>query len=286
MGLIITRQQLSDDLRGLFDSVDADAVAFHTDLRRIGVVDRVKPREEALDEYLELIREASGGRTLLFATFNYDFCRTGVYDVAADPCQVGVLNEHARQRNPEGRTRTPVFSFCILENRGFSLDPAPEPLSTRSTFGELVERGAEVALLGTDMSADTLFHHVEERAEVGYRYPKRFPGVIRDGDAEREAAVTYRVRPRIDGTLGDEVAYDFPRMLDDAVRDGVARRMPVGNGWCYVHRADTLVDYWLACLARDELYFLSAESRRSVQSLYARYGRPLRLETMEASSAR
>jgi aminoglycoside N3'-acetyltransferase len=280
--MIINRQRLDQDLLRLFDAVQGDAVAFHTDLRRIGVVDRVKPRDEALDEYLDAIREASAGRTLLFPTFNYDFAGTGVFDVDGDPCQVGVLNEHARRRHPGQRTHTPVFSFCILENRGFSLGTWEAPLSARSTFGELVRRGGWVALLGTDISADTLFHHVEDVAGVGYRYPKRFAGVIRGGGAEREAAVTYRVRPRVDGALGDEVSYDFPRLLDDALRDGVVRRVPVGNGWCHLHRADTLVEYWSACLARDELYFLSAASRRGVQSLYARYGRPLRLDVVEA----
>lgn len=276
MGLIITRRRLDDDLARLFGSVRGDAVALHTDLRRIGIVERVKPRDQALDEYLDALRGAAEGRTLLFPTFNYDFCRTGVFDVAGDPCQVGVLNEHARLRHPGQRTRTPVFSFCILDNRGFSLDASEDPLSAGSTFGELVRRGGEIALLGTDVSADTLFHHVEELAEVGYRYPKRFAGTVRADGEERDFAVTYRVRPRVDGVLGDEVEYDCGRLLEDALRDGVFRKLPVGNGWCYLHGADTLVDYWSACLARDELYFLTPASRVHVQALYARHGRPLR----------
>ncbi len=282
---IVARDRLLSDLRAAFDAIEAGTVIVHTDLRTIGIVDRVQPPEQALQSHMEVLLEAAGGRTLVVPTFNYDFLRTGRYDVDGDPCQVGALNEHIRRRHPGRRTRTPVFNFVVLGDGGPGPAPARYPLGDGSAFDTLVDDGAAVTLLGTDVSRDTLFHHIEERLAVPYRYPKRFEGVIVEGGDEAPFWVEYRVKPLIDGEIGVGVVYDWDRLNAELLEHGVMRTAPVGRGLLLRHDARTLVDHWSAALGDDPLHLLTAESRDRVASLFREYGRPLTRVAVEGGGS-
>ena len=273
----ICRARMIQDLRHAFDAFESNAVALHTDVAKIGIIDHIKSREQMLSDYLSVILETCEGRELLFPTFNYDFCQTGLYNVKSDPCQVGVLNEYVRQLHPNQRTLTPVFNFCVLNNRDFSLEPVDNPFSAQSTFGELVEYRSVVIFFGADFSSNTFIHHVEEIMDIGYRYIKPFPGTINlDGD-RRRIVVQYRVRPLVNGA----VDYDWDRLYGDLVANGILHGFPLGNGCLLGYRADHLLEYWSAKLQEDEFYLLTPTSRHRTEQLFERYGRPLRYEVME-----
>lgn len=279
---IVPRDRLLADLRAAFDAIDAHTVILHTDLRTIGIVDRVQPPEQALQSHLDVLLEAAADRTLVVPTFNYDFCRTGRYDVARDPCQVGALNEHIRRQHPQRRTRTPVFNFVVLgDDAAIDRSPAPYPLGEGSTFDRLTGHGATVALLGTDVSRDTLFHHIEERMAVPYRYPKRFEGVIVEGDREEPFAVEYRVKPLIDGAIGADVEYDWGRLNASLLDLGLMKTAPVGRGRLLHHDGQALVDHWSQRLEDDPLFLLTPRSRERVEGLFDDYGRPLTAAAVE-----
>jgi aminoglycoside 3-N-acetyltransferase len=278
LAIITSPQRIRREVREAFARIDSDAIALHTDLPSVGFFRLGVPRQQQLADLFQMLVEGSAGRTLLFPTFNYDFCRTGVYDPVADPCQVGVLNEYVRTLHPRERTLTPVFSFCIHNNRDFSLEPAENPLSATSTFGELVARRATVAFFGA-LVGNTFLHHIEDVMEVGYRYIKPFPGVIRRDGADRQIVLRYRVRPLIEG-LDD---YDVDRLAHDLLDNQLLHQAPLGNGKLFWFRADRMVEYSCMRVKEDELYLLAAASRRKVQELYAQYGKPLRYEAVELS---
>ncbi len=278
MGSSPSRQQIVQEVQKAFAHLDREAVVFHTDLLGIRFVQRGVPLQEQLAELLQILTESSGGRILLFPTFNYDFCRTRVYNPLVDPCQVGTLNEYARQCYPNQRTLTPIFNFCVYNNRRtFSLEPVANPFSAASTFGELVEHGAAVVFLGASFSANTFIHYVEEVVDIGYRYLKPFPGIIRLADSEQQIVVQYRVRPLIEGA----VDYDWDRLALDLRNNGLLHQLPLGRGKLLWFRTDHLVEGWCRRLRDDELYFLTAASRQKTRELYAQYGNPLRSEALE-----
>jgi aminoglycoside 3-N-acetyltransferase len=274
----ITRQQQTcQEVQEAFARIDSDAVVLHTDLFRIRFVQRGIPLQQQLADLFQILAEASAGRTLMFPTFNYDFCRTRVYDPLVDPCQVGTLNEYVRQLYPGQRTLTPIFNFCIYNNRTFSLEPVENPFSEASTFAELAKHGAAVVFFGASFGANTFVHYVEEVIDVGYRYLKPFPGLIRRDDTEQQIAFRYRVRPLIEGA----VDYDWNRLALDLLDNGVLHQSLLGSGKLLWFRADRLLEDWCMRLENDELYLLSATSRKKTQELYAQYGIPLRYEAVE-----
>lgn len=272
----VTILRMRKELSYLFDGIDSDAVVLHTDVLRIGLFQRsISPRQQLVD-FFSSILEFSEGCTLLFPTFNYDFCRTGVYNVKSDPCQVGTLNEYVRQLYPDLRSQTPIFNFCIYNNRYFSFASVNNPFSNESTFGELVKHRSTIAFLGASFASNTFTHHVEEIMNIGYRYIKPFHGIINFNDKQEKIVLYYRVRPLI-----IECDYDWERLTDDLLTNGIMRKSPLGNGQLLYFRADHLWEYWCTRLRGDELYLLTPISRARVEKLFVRYGKPLLYEKIE-----
>jgi len=270
---------IQKEVQDAFGRIDGDAVILHTDALRVGFVQRGQPLQRQMADLLQMLAEYSSGRALVFPTFNYDFCRTRVYDPMADPCQVGALNEYVRQQYAHQRTLTPVFNFCIPDRRTFPLEAVENPFSRSSTFGEMVARRAAVAFLGASFDANTFVHYVEEVMDVGYRYLKPFPGVIRRDGADHRFVLQYRVRPLIEGA----VEYDWGRLARSLLDNGLLHESPLGNGGLLWFRTDRLLADWCSRVEEDELYLLTAASRKKTRELYARYGKPLRCETVESS---
>lgn len=274
---VVPTGQFISQLAAAFAPLPQAPLLMHVDMARVGViVDGPASRDEMLERFWCCLLEAAAPRPVVLPTFNYDFCRTGVYRPATDSCQVGVLNEFVRSHHPERRTLTPIFNFVTSGSLSLSAGPATNVFGEDSTFAELNRLGACVVLLGTDFSSNTFKHFIEEEAAVGYRYPKRFSGVIELPGQTMPVTVTYRVRPR--GTL---MRYDNPRLEQECRQLGVLHHALVGEGSLLWFRMDELRNHWSQSLRRDELHLLDAESRAEAQALYRRWGSPLRLEQFE-----
>jgi aminoglycoside 3-N-acetyltransferase len=280
MPIVTSADQIRKELAAAFEGLGGGPLILHSDLVKIGFVRKGRSIHEQLTDWFHRIREAAAGRTLLFPTFNYDYARNGAYRPRTDPGQVGVLGEHVRQLHPDQRTLTPIFNFVVVDGSGLSLAPVENPFSQESTFGVVRRAGGCVAFLGASFGANTFIHHVEEAAEVPYRYLKPFPGVIDLDDSLRAITLWYRVRP----PNSDAVEYDWRRLSEDLQARGTLRRFPLGNGWLDLYRMDELFDYWIGCLRLEESYLLTESSKARVQGLYGRYGRPLSFKAVEGGA--
>ena len=272
-----TQEKIFNELNTAFAEINSSAIVMHTDLFRIKFAERGVPIQQQLADLFRIISDAAAGKTLLFPTFNYNFCRNHVYDVQKDQCQVGTFNEYVRQFCQGQRTLTPVFNYYICNNRGFSFEPAENPFAANSTFAEMVSNKAAISFLGATFAANTFIHYVEETVNIGYRYLKTFTGVIRSPENDREIALRYRVRPLHEGA----VEYDWNRLATELTASGILHKSPVANGeflWFY---ADQLLDFWQKKLNNDELYLLTQASRAKTLELYGQYGNPLTFETVE-----
>lgn len=277
MDPIRSQNQLHEEIQKIFAMIASNAVVMHTDLFRMRFVQRKIPLQQQLKDLFQILVKASDGKTLLFPTFNYDFCRTHSYNPSSDPCQVGTFNEYVRQLYPDARTLTPVFNFCVYNNYNFSLKPVENPFSEASTFGELTKNNAAILFLGASFSANTFIHYVEECFKIGYRYIKLFPGIIHNNETEQKILLQYRVRPMIDNA----VVYDWDRLLIDLVNSEILHQIPFGSSNLLWFNSRQLLNNWLEHLKNDELYFLTDSSRRKIEELYAKYGRPLCFENLE-----
>lgn len=275
--MFISGQRLRDELAAAVSSFEKGAVLLHSDILRVGIVDRMKPREAICADYHELLTDVFGGGPLLIPTFNYDYCRCGWYDRRNTPSQVGALTDYCRSRFWQLRTLTPVFNFVVFNGGDFSLEASANPFDGESAFGQLLQRDGLIMFLGAGIEANTFLHYVEEQQQVGYRYLKQFPGEIIDGGARRHFVLNYRVRPLLEGAA----EYDWPRLRSDLSRDGLLTEFKVGNGRLVVHKTRELFTYWSEKLRNNELYFLTDTARLLADDLFRTFGRPLTVERVE-----
>jgi len=277
MPIITSPEQVRAQLEAAFSEIEAAPLIVHSDLVRVGFVSKGRSLDQQLADWLAMIVAASGGRTLLFPTFNYDFARTGVFRPESDPGQVGALNEYVRRQAPDQRTLTPIFNFAVLNRKGFPLEPSANAFDDASAFGRLRLAGGGVVFLGAGPSANTFIHHVEEAAGIPYRYLKPFAGVIEMADGPQPVTLLYRVRPVEPGA----VEYDWQRLASDLRSRRILLAFPMGNARLEFYRAQELYAYWLERLAEDEHFLLTDESRRRVSRLYAEHGKPLTYRSVE-----
>ena len=280
MGFLVNCGELRKQTRAAFASVGSKPVAIHTDISRIGVPEGATSKDAIKTIYGEILDAIASERTVLVPTFNYDFCKTGVFSVEGDPSQLGQFTEYMRQRTTL-RTQTPVFNFAVFNNSGCPLEPSDNPFGTSSTFQWLMDNDGWVAFYGAKFMYNTFVHYIEESIPITYRYHKRFPGVVTIGEVSQKIELIYRVKPMIPGA----VDYDWTRLQNETVEAGIVESHGVGRGEVLVFRCRALYDFWRNKMLRDDRYLLTAESRMKTDDLFSRYGCPLTVLAVEGAGA-
>ena len=207
-----------------------DTVFLHSDVRRCGRVEGRLP-EQKLDTVLRGLVDAIPAGVMILPTFTYSFCRSEPFDVAESPSTVGGLTDRFRVWPGVRRTPEPIFSTAI---RG-SLPEAWEQRLMRigdkdcfgpdSVFAYLHERDALLVFLDASFQACTFVHHIEQRLEVPYRYPKLFEGEVRAGPEHRQVRVSYLVR-----RLEQDVVTDALPLWEALVQGGHTRSAAIDRG--------------------------------------------------------
>lgn len=132
-----------------------------------------------LNQWIDGIIDCIGEEgTLLFPTYNWDFCNGLPFHYLNTLGETGSLGNLALKRGDFKRTKHPIYSFavygkdkeylCDLENTdSFGLD---------SPFAYLHKKGAKNVLLDVDLQqCFTFVHYVEEQSgAVPYRFLKHF----------------------------------------------------------------------------------------------------------------
>ncbi len=267
-----------EDLKKACQSFPDVPVVLHSDLLKIGLTNKPTERLEICRDYEQALQEALKERALLIPTFNYDFCKTGVYDRLHSPSQVGALSDYFRLHYPQLRSFTPIFNFVILhKNESLSLKASHNVLGADSLFSTLHKQKGLVLFLGAPFSSNTFIHYVEECNHIGYRYLKKFSGNVVDADKKISISIDYRVRPQIEPMLG----YDFSKLLQEAKEAKIVKECVVGHGTLLYFQAEMLFDFWSKKMEKDELYLLTADSKKQVQELSQVMGYPFILDMFE-----
>lgn len=270
-------------LRGALKKLGAGPILVHSDMFNVACL-TPKSRSnhrEVLQYHLGVLFTVADGREVWVPTFNYDFTRTGLFDVVASPSQVGPFSEFFRTRVAHWRTHVPVFSICGTGPRPmYGFGEVVDPFDDRSVFAELVRQDGAILFYGAPFSSATFIHYVERTAGGPlYRYDKLFRGhVILEDATHVDVTLLYHVRP-----MGRPLEYDWHRLEAMLIDSGIlwahlqprCRLMVVG--------ARALRDIWLYCLARDPLFLLNHESRSWVAPMLDRLGRRFRLSDFEGT---
>ncbi len=130
------------------------------------------------DAFIESLQERlTPEGTLLFPTFNFDFCRGKPFDIRSSASTTGALSKAALGRADFKRTQHPIHSFAVWGKYQQYLCG----LNNKSSFGAdspfaflLKERAAALMIGLSYQGAFTFAHHAEEMERVPYRYLKEF----------------------------------------------------------------------------------------------------------------
>ena len=239
------------------------AVVIYSDLSTFRYWDR--DRDTTVAGHYRSLLDALGKRTVLFPTFNYDWCQTARFDIEYDPSQLGVLSEHAR-RSCHARTMTPIFNFVIPVSHDVapSLAPVHDPfVAARSTFRWLIEQKATVVAYGCRLRYASACHVAECQVRVPYRYYKAFHGDIAGFGPW---VLDYHVRH-------PQVTYDWDAV--DEIIEPCFTDHEVCGARVRLGRADEINAAIVDALRADE-HALVQEPK----ALYARYGKPLAWENV------
>lgn len=139
-----------------------------------------------IDSFIEQIGENG---TLLFPTYNWDFCKGKTFDYNKTPCMTGVLGKVALKRNDFIRTRHPIYSFAVWgKDKDYLYSLAnKDSFGIDSPFAYLYDSKAQNLMINSDLKDSLTFvHYVEEQSGgVEYRFNKDFTsGYIDEKGAE------------------------------------------------------------------------------------------------------
>lgn len=168
-----------------------------------------------LDGLLGAVRSG----TLVVPTFSYRFCRTGAYDSATTPSEVGLFSEFVRRDPRAMRSSHPIFSMAAIGPDAAFLcrNLSHSSYGSGSIFERLYVGDAKLLHFDVTIADSCTFAHFPEQAVgVPYRYSKHFRGTATfDGEPVKgdwELYVRNIERWEFPAQPADEMRY--PRVLE------------------------------------------------------------------------
>ena len=276
-GLLI---KINEQVKSIANKIGHNNVLIHSDIKNLFLFE-FNSKNELIEKHFKNISEMFSDFNIWMPTFNYNFTKTGVYNVGKDESQVGVLNDYFRTVC-EWRTTTPVFNFC--GNGNYPIDeiyPFKEinPFSNGSEFHYLYESDSIHCHYGSNFGNSTFIHYVEGISKkLLYRYSKKFNGVVNQYGAKTEVILDYHVTP-----LSPRVEYDWGKIYSDLIQNNLLFNYKILDNINYVNLFSIrkVFDYWKNKLEIDPFYFLDKDSKSWVIPKVKEMGRGFELNDFE-----
>jgi len=138
--------------------------------------------DELIDGYIDMVGKNG---TLLFPTYNWDFCEGKTFDIREVNSQTGRLSNTALSRSDFIRTRHPIYSFAVRGKDAEYLEGLNNigAFDKESPFGYLHKNKTKMLIIGLEyQNSFTFVHYVEQQERVDYRYEKEFTAEYIDED--------------------------------------------------------------------------------------------------------
>lgn len=139
-----------------------------------------------IDEFIKVVGDEG---TILFPTFNWDFCHDVPFNYKKTKSQTGILGHVAMKRPDFKRTSHPIYSFSVYgkdQELLCSMDNVTS-FGSDSPFAYLERIKAHNILLDVQYNqCFTFTHYMEQKTGVIYRYEKTFTGDYTDVNGVRE----------------------------------------------------------------------------------------------------
>ena len=250
-------EQLKAELLEIEKSIPKNVpVMIHSDIMRVGFPCLEVDPEIAGQAYEKLFLDVFSNRAILLPTFCYDYCASRVFNVEKDLGQVGFLSRYMVQKHSNLRSKTPVFNFVILNNDEFCLAPSTDAFGKGSIYEQFFSKNGVIILLGVGILQCTPLMYVEARANVLYRYSKKFPGVIIDNLNEQAIEFSMPVRP-----LNPDIV-EYSNILEiDLLDAGIMKQFSTGYSESLVCQSNEFFDFFNNKLIEDPFYPLTNNAK-------------------------
>jgi aminoglycoside 3-N-acetyltransferase len=201
---------------------------------------------------------------IVFPSFNYDFPKTKIYDIALTSSQVGSLTNYILEKKILSRTKTPIFSF--LTNISNLLDAHHFPFSSGSVFDFINKNDGTIIFYGAEIFSCTFLHYIENQfGPPIFRYDKKFLGTIIDNQTKSETFVEFHVRP-----LGLELEYNWDLLFKLLLQKNVIHKL--SNNFFAV-KAKDLSSTWGSFFAKNQFDILTIKTKDVIINKFNIIGR-------------
>lgn len=207
-----------------------DIVFVSSDARKM-IWDAVSHHEESdLNAFIDGMIKAVGSEgTVIFPTYNWDFCQGVTYNIRTSSCKTGRLGTIALERGDFTRTKHPIYSFAV---HGKLTDELVN-MTNKDSFGEdspfAFFKNNNVKNYIIDVSLQhcfTFVHYVEEHSGyVHHRYIKDFTAGYVDENGE-ESKRTYSMFVR---DLELDVQTTIDPIETDFICGGAEERLKINS---------------------------------------------------------
>ncbi len=191
--------------------------------------------------------------TIIMPTFSYSFCQHKTFNVAKTKSTVGVWTEFFRRQPGVLRSHHPIFSFAAKGPKAAYFTDSTDTtcFGPQSAFARLISGNTKHVFFGTDVSACTFIHLIEETCKVPYRFHKRFSGKIIADNYTYQQSYQYYVR-----YLDRNVDTSTVKFQQHLTKSGALKRIKLGGSSLSI--IDTAALFRIGCtlLKRHPNFFL------------------------------
>lgn len=250
-----------DSLEAILRKVGAhecDVLYIHSELN-FGKINPKMKSKQVLDAILRVI-ERLEVPTIVMPTYTFSFCNGKTYNPKTSKSRMGALNEHFRKQPGVVRSLDPLMSVAVKgDNLSFATNVSTHSISDQSTF-DMIHHTPNVKflMLGPRIGfCLTFMHYLEWLFSVDYRYIRHFRGLVETEDGQY--SVDQDLFVRYAGVEANTKSYDYEDMM---VRDGVARRVSVGDGFITTVDETVATAYYRKCLEIDPHFFVEVDNSK------------------------
>ena len=170
------------NMKNLFAEVNlstGDTVMVSSDVLKIMIHNKKSKNKIDIDSIIDMIIEKISHKgTLLFPTFNWDFCSGKDFDYKKTLSQCGTLSNIALKRSDFKRTKNPIYSFAVTgKDKDFFCNmPHRDSFSFDSPLGYLIKNNAKNLFINLNYrtSGFPFVHILEQELNLNHRYKKEF----------------------------------------------------------------------------------------------------------------
>ena len=232
---MINKKQL--DLESIIEQINirpGDKVLVSSSLIKILIALKKKNKKFNSNLIIDALKKKVGPKgTLLFPSYNWDFCKGKDFYYNKTLSRVGSLSNFALKRKDFKRTKNPIYSFAVT---GKDMDyicnlDHKNCFGLNSPFGYLIKNRGKNLFIGIDYKHGFTFAHVaEETVGVDYRYYKHFSGFYID-KYKAKKRVKYKMYVR---DLSLNVITGIDNKLDKILYKNKAYEKKVFNGISFI----------------------------------------------------